>query len=90
MDFQGVRLGLPRYDLASLLFDPYVALTNQERAHLLTYYFERAKHGWKFPEFERVYLDCGIQRLMEALDAYGVIGILREKQEFLRHIQPAI
>ena len=27
---------------------------------------------------------------MQALSAYGVIGILREKQEFLRHIQPAI
>jgi hypothetical protein len=33
---------------------------------------------------------CGIQRLMQALGAYGVIGILREKKEFLRHIQPAI
>lgn len=27
INFQGVRPGLPRYDLASLLFDPYVALT---------------------------------------------------------------
>jgi aminoglycoside/choline kinase family phosphotransferase len=27
IDFQGVRPGLPQYDLASLLFDPYVALT---------------------------------------------------------------
>ena len=27
---------------------------------------------------------------MQALGAYGVIGISREKQEFLRHIQPAI
>jgi N-acetylmuramate 1-kinase len=90
IDFQGLRPGLPQYDLASLLFDPYVALTQQERAHLLTYYFERTNYGWKFPEFERVYLDCGIQRLMQALGAYGVIGILREKQEFLRHIEPAI
>ena len=27
IDFQGVRPGLPQCDLASLLFDPYVALT---------------------------------------------------------------
>jgi N-acetylmuramate 1-kinase len=90
IDFQGMRPGLPQYDLASLLFDPYVALADGERAHLLRYYFERNDHGWTFPEFERVYLECGIQRLMQALGAYGVIGILREKKEFLRHIQPAI
>jgi N-acetylmuramate 1-kinase len=90
IDFQGLRPGLPQYDLASLLLDPYATLANEERAHLLRYYFERNDYGWKFPEFERVYLDCGIQRLMQALGAYGVIGILREKKEFLRHIQPAI
>ena len=90
IDFQGMRPGLPQYDLASLLFDPYVTLAEQERAHLLRYYFEQNDHGWTFPEFERVYLECGIQRLMQALGAYGVIGILREKKEFLRHIQPAI
>ena len=90
IDFQGLRPGLPQYDLASLLFDPYVHLAPPERAHLLKYYFERNDCGWKFPEFERVYLECGIQRLMQALGAYGVIGVLREKKEFLRHIQPAI
>jgi N-acetylmuramate 1-kinase len=90
IDFQGLRPGLRQYDLASLLFDPYVMLTNQERAYLLRYYFERNDHGWKFPEFEAVYLHCAIQRLMQALGAYAVIGVLREKKEFLRHIQPAI
>jgi aminoglycoside/choline kinase family phosphotransferase len=90
IDFQGLRPGLSQYDLASLLLDPYVNLAEQERAHLLKYYFERYVRGRTFTEFERVYLDCGIQRLMQALGAYGVIGILREKKEFLRHIQPAI
>jgi N-acetylmuramate 1-kinase len=90
IDFQGLRPGLPQYDVASLLFDPYVILGTAERAHLLKYYFERADHGWKYDEFETVYLDCGIQRLMQALGAYAVIGVLREKKEFLRHIQPAI
>jgi len=90
IDFQGLRPGLPQYDLASLLLDPYVTLAQQERAQLLRYYFDRNEHGWTFPEFKRVYLDCGIQRLMQALGAYGVIGLRREKKEFLRHIQPAI
>jgi N-acetylmuramate 1-kinase len=90
IDFQGMRPGLRQYDLASLLFDPYVSLANQERTHLLRYYFERNNHGLDIAEFERVYLDCGIQRLMQALGAYGVIGLVKEKREFLRHIQPAI
>jgi N-acetylmuramate 1-kinase len=90
IDFQGLRPGLPQYDLASLLLDPYVSLSQQERAHLLKYYFDRNGHGWTFSEFQRVYLECGIQRLMQALGAYGVIGVLREKKEFLRHIRPAI
>jgi aminoglycoside/choline kinase family phosphotransferase len=90
IDFQGLRPGLSQYDLASLLFDPYVTLSRQERDYLLRYYFERNDQGWTFPEFEKVYLECGIQRLMQALGAYGVIGVLREKKEFLRHVQPAI
>ena len=90
IDFQGMRPGLPQYDLASLLLDPYVPLLNEERSHLLSYYFERNSMGWNRTEFDRVYYDCGIQRLMQALGAYGVIGMLKEKREFLRHIQPAI
>jgi aminoglycoside/choline kinase family phosphotransferase len=90
IDFQGLRLGLPQYDLASLLFDPYVTLSPQERDYLLRYYYERNGQRWRFPEFERVYVQCGIQRLMQALGAYGVIGLVREKGEYLRYIQPAI
>jgi N-acetylmuramate 1-kinase len=90
IDFQGLRLGLPQYDLASLLFDPYVTLSQQERDYLLRYYYERNGQRWRFPEFERVYVQCGIQRLMQALGAYGVIGLVREKAEYLRYIQPAI
>ena len=34
IDFQGMRPGLAHYDLASLLFDPYVDLTDPERDEL--------------------------------------------------------
>jgi aminoglycoside/choline kinase family phosphotransferase len=90
IDFQGLRLGLPQYDLASLLCDPYVTLSQQERDYLLRYYYERNAQGRGFPEFERVYRQCAIQRLMQALGAYGVIGLIRKKTEYLRYIQPAI
>ena len=41
IDFQGMRPGLAEYDLASLLYDPYVDLASAERAELIAYYREQ-------------------------------------------------
>src|SRR6266853_6651202 len=41
IDFQGMRPGLAQYDLASLLFDPYVDLLESERSELIAYYCEQ-------------------------------------------------
>src|SRR2546430_13604157 len=41
IDFQGMRPGLAQYDLASLLYDPYVKLSGAERAELIVYYRDR-------------------------------------------------
>ena len=90
IDFQGMRPGLAQYDLASLLLDPYVTFSREERAVLLRYYFERNGQHSDFGHFERVFRECGIQRLMQALGAYGVIALIHGKTEFLRHIQPAL
>src|SRR6201997_4970853 len=38
IDFQGMRPGLAEYDLASLLYDPYVSLDPAERSALTEYY----------------------------------------------------
>jgi hypothetical protein len=48
--------------------------------------FDFALYRWVRDTFLR----CAIQRLLQALGAYGVIGILRGKPEFLRHVSPAI
>jgi hypothetical protein len=90
IDFQGMRPGLGGYDLASLLYDPYVNLTDAERADLLSYYLERFDSSVDREQFRDIFLRCAIQRLLQALGAYGVIGVLRGKPEFLRHISPAI
>ncbi len=48
IDFQGMRPGLPQYDVASLLYDPYVTLSGSERDHLLAYYQQApAARGWR-------------------------------------------
>jgi aminoglycoside/choline kinase family phosphotransferase len=90
IDFQGMRPGLAEYDLASLLYDPYVNLTKIEREELLGYYFDRVDFPVDQPRFQETVLRCAIQRLLQAMGAYGVIGLVRGKPEFLRHIPPAI
>src|SRR5206468_11119205 len=69
IDFQGMRPGLAEYDLASLLYDPYVDLTEAERAELIAYYREQQiKNGITVNgEFDSKLRHCAMQRLMQAL-----------------------
>ncbi len=46
IDFQGMRPGLAEYDLASLLYDPYVTLSAGERTQLLDYYWAARGENW--------------------------------------------
>jgi aminoglycoside/choline kinase family phosphotransferase len=92
IDFQGMRFGLPQYDLASLLLDPYVELTESERDELLAYYVAEATATGAVltPDFERVYLLCAAQRLMQALGAYGFLGHQKGRLHFLDYIPVAL
>ena len=91
IDFQGMRPGLPQYDLASLLFDPYVSLTDSERDELIALYKQILhEHGKEVdPDFDEVFLGCAAQRLMQALGAYGFLGLKCGKPGFLRHVPAA-
>src|SRR5256885_3297589 len=86
IDFQGMRPGLAQYDLASLLYDPYVDLSEPERDELLAHY--RGKNPT--PEFLETLQLCAMQRLMQALGAYGFLGLVRGYEHFLQHIPKAI
>jgi N-acetylmuramate 1-kinase len=87
IDYQGLRPGRPEYDLASLLYDPYVTLSAEERTELRDYYFGlRAGSDCH----ARLLAMCACQRLMQALGAYGKIGIGDNRPAFLRHIRPAV
>jgi aminoglycoside/choline kinase family phosphotransferase len=86
IDFQGMRPGLVQYDLASLLYDPYVDLSAAERDELLEHYCD-GKPGAEFMDTLRL---CAMQRLMQALGAYGFLGLVKEHKHFLQHIPKAI
>lgn len=88
IDFQGMRAGLAGYDVASLIFDPYVEMSDAERAELSAFYFQTAgladANAW-----EEELRACARQRLMQALGAYGFLGRVKGKTAFLQHIPVA-
>jgi N-acetylmuramate 1-kinase len=92
IDFQGMRPGLAEYDLASLLFDPYVKFSRAECEELLAdYESKRAEAGKPAPSDSRsIFRFCGIQRLMQALGAYGFLGLVKGNKAFLDHIPAAM
>jgi hypothetical protein len=92
IDFQGMRPGLSKYDLASLLYDPYVELTQSERDELFNAYrLFREQHGTALRvDDEEIFLLCAMQRLMQALGAYGFLGLVKGNRAFLAHIPAAL
>jgi aminoglycoside/choline kinase family phosphotransferase len=91
IDFQGMRPGLAQYDIASLLYDPYVHLTGAERSLLLEFYQTVARRsGMEISgDFEEFFYFCALQRLMQALGAYGFLGLCKGRRDFLAHIPAA-
>lgn len=69
IDFQGMRRGRQEYDLASMIYDPYMDHTEDEREGLLELWEDLSEDR---PE-EGLLRDCATQRLMQAMGAYGSI-----------------
>jgi aminoglycoside/choline kinase family phosphotransferase len=92
IDFQGMRPGLAEYDLASLLFDPYVGLSGGERSELISYYRRKQTDNGRRVDgqFENTLQLCAMQRLMQALGAYGFLGLIRGHENFLRYVPRAV
>ncbi len=79
IDFQGMRYGRKEYDLASLLYDPYMQLSEQERDELLQLW--QQMDGSTLPA--DVYAACAMQRLMQALGAFANIGYNQQRSWYL-------
>jgi len=69
IDFQGLRRGRQEYDLASLIFDPYMDHSAEERELLLDLWEDVSDER---PE-PRLFHECAAQRLMQAMGAFGKI-----------------
>src|SRR3954470_23796912 len=86
IDFQGMRPGLAEYDLASLLYDPYVDLGEEEREELFQYYSAQNPGAVSAATLHL----CAMQRLMQALGAYGFLGLVKKHEHFLQHSPKAL
>jgi aminoglycoside/choline kinase family phosphotransferase len=67
IDFQGLRRGRQEYDLASLIYDPYMDHSAEEREMILDLWEKIAEDR----PAAAMLRDCATQRLMQALGAYG-------------------
>jgi N-acetylmuramate 1-kinase len=85
IDFQGLRRGRQEYDLASLIFDPYLDHSAAERETLLQLWEEIADER----PLETLFHECATQRLMQALGAYGNIVKTRGDEWYRPHIATA-
>lgn len=86
IDFQGMREGAAAYDLASLLYDPYIELRAGERKALAALYAKKSGRGDAILE---VLPFAAVERLVQALGAYGRLASIG-KTEFSRHVMPAL
>lgn len=87
IDFQGARLGPAAYDLASLLYDPYMELLTEPMVERLVACYTEQNPGAVSPEAFRC---CAMQRLMQAAGAYGYLSLHKGKGWFRHYIPRAL
>ncbi len=87
IDFQGMRYGPPAYDLASLLCDPYVSPEPALQERMLARYAREARLG---AETGALFWWAAVQRLTQALGAFGRLAALPGAGRFEAHIPSAL
>ena len=87
IDFQGMRFGPAAYDLASLLCDPYVMPSPALRRALLAFYGGLDAAAGRAVEY---FPWAALQRLAQALGAYGRLAGLPGGEGYRRHMPRAV
>ncbi len=90
IDFQDARMGIPQYDLASLLDDCYYELNMENKEKLLLYYYDEMKDKLEdqssFEEFKRLYDLVAIQRVFKAIGSFSYIFEHRKDERYVKYI----
>jgi NDP-sugar pyrophosphorylase family protein/aminoglycoside/choline kinase family phosphotransferase len=92
IDFQGARLGPLQYDLASLLIDPYVALSESVQEVLLNDYVEKLSGLMPVDHdaFLKAYPYCALNRNLQILGAFAFLSREKGKKDFEAYIPVAL
>lgn len=90
IDFQDARLGLPQYDLVSMLEDCYYDLSLENKKQLIKFYYDSLPaeiHGQgNFEKFMNLYDDMALQRVFKAVGSFSYIYETRKDVRYIKYI----
>jgi N-acetylmuramate 1-kinase len=90
IDFQGMRLGCAAYDLGALLYDPYQGYDRDVRKGIWQYYRGNVEALGERPPDDDVLYAAAIQRLLQALGAYGKLWLQDGLEWYRQFIIPGL
>jgi hypothetical protein len=90
IDFQGMRPGCAAYDTASLLYDPYRCHPAERRLRLWRYYQKQVEELGGIAPPTQLFHAAAVQRLMQALGAYGKLWLGDGLDWYRQFILPAL
>ncbi|MCU0846771.1 MAG: phosphotransferase [Spirochaetes bacterium] len=94
IDFQDARMGMPQYDLASLLRDSYVRLDEDVFGLMKGYYYTHSKdegiHSMGRDEFELFFDLVAFQRNIKAVGTFGYQLFYRNNPFYEKFIRPTL
>lgn len=94
IDFQDARMGLPHYDLVSLLRDSYLRLDDDLVKMLKKKHYNTLKFGGysriDYDEYDYYYDIMAFQRNVKALGTFGYQVTFMGKSQYQKYIMPTI
>ena len=88
IDFQDARMGLPWYDLTSLLFDPYTDIPPLLIERGFNYYVNKSQNNLN--ECHNLFYDQALQRIVKAIGTYLFLSFEKKIVSYFSCISPAL
>ncbi len=92
IDYQSGRRGALQYDVASLLFDGNVDLSQDFRGELVDFYLQTASKSFQIDEkqFNKYFYEFALVRILQILAAFSYLSFVKNKKAFLSGLPQAI
>lgn len=92
IDFQSGRRGALLYDIASLMYDAKACIPQETRELLADHYLEVIKNYTQIntAQYKEYFWYFAVVRILQAMGAYGYLGIVKRKSRFLESIPLAL